>query len=49
MSQELSNQPVFDGVGYEPSPLSLSMFVAPKPTTISPNTLTLIQIKTKKY
>ncbi|MDD1525325.1 protein deglycase HchA [Riemerella anatipestifer] len=30
MSQELSNQPVFDGVGYEPSPLSLSMFVAPK-------------------
>ncbi|MBP7172461.1 MAG: protein deglycase HchA [Cloacibacterium sp.] len=30
MSQELSKNPVFDGVGYEPSLFSRSMFVAPK-------------------
>ncbi|MFD2599436.1 glyoxalase III HchA [Sphingobacterium corticis] len=30
MSQELSKEPQFDGVGYEPSPFSLSQFVAPK-------------------
>lgn len=30
MTKELSNQPVFDGIGYEPSPFSLSQFVAPK-------------------
>lgn len=30
MSQELSKEPIFDGIGYEPSPYSRSMFVAPK-------------------
>lgn len=30
MSTELSKEPVFDGIGYEPSPFSLSQFVAPK-------------------
>lgn len=30
MSQELSKDPFFDGTGYEPSPFSLSQFVAPK-------------------
>ncbi len=30
MSQEPSKQPVFDGIGYEPSAFSRSMFVASK-------------------
>src|SRR5690606_22277945 len=30
MSQELSKEPVFDGIGYEPSPFSRSQFVASK-------------------
>lgn len=30
MSQELSKSPVFDGVGYDPSLFSRSMFVTPK-------------------
>lgn len=30
MTQELSKEPVFDGVGYEPSPFSLSQFVSSK-------------------
>lgn len=30
MSTELSKEPIFDGIGYEPSPFSLSQFVAPK-------------------
>lgn len=30
MTQELSKEPVFDGVGYEPSPYSRSLFVAQK-------------------
>lgn len=30
MAQELSKEPVFDGIGYEPSPFSLSQFVSSK-------------------
>lgn len=30
MSQELSKEPIFDGIGYEPSPFSRSQFVASK-------------------
>ena len=30
MSQELSKEPVFDGIGYEPSPYSLSLFTSSK-------------------
>lgn len=30
MTQELSKEPVFDGIGYEPSPFSRSQFVAAK-------------------
>lgn len=40
MAQELSKEPVFDGIGYEPSPYSLSMFVPSKTNydfTVYPN------------
>ena len=30
MSQELSKEPVFDGIGYEPSSYSLSLFTSSK-------------------
>lgn len=40
MAQQLSKEPVFDGIGYEPSPYSLSMFVPSKTNydfTVYPN------------